>query len=148
MSERANCIGRIGTPCSRSRSSDEPRQRRWRGSALRVAGVLLMLLLTWPTASIGQAVAEPESTLVPTAMLRRATAVIDSLDLVIAYKDAEIAMCDSNAAINDRFWRRASAFDKESCERQLDAARTSTWDRLNDILITAGAVYVGAAAVR
>jgi hypothetical protein len=116
---------------------------------LRAAGVLLTLLLIWPTGSTGQvAVAEPESTLVPTAMLRRATAVIDSLDLVIAYKDAEIAMCDSNAAINDRFWRRAAAYDKESCDRQLAAARTSTWDRLKDILITAGAVYVGAAAVR
>lgn len=81
-------------------------------------------------------------------MLVRATAVIDSLDLIIAYRNAALAECDSNLATNERFWRGRLASDAASYERVLAASKSSSWDRIKDILVTAGAVYVGAMAVK
>lgn len=84
----------------------------------------------------------------PESMLLRATAVIDSLDLVIAYRDAALAESDSNLTTNERFWRGRLASDAASYERVLAASKSSSWDRIKDILLTAGAVYMGAIATR
>ena len=86
--------------------------------------------------------------LVPESMLVRATAVIDSLDLIIAYRDAALAEMDSNLTTNERFWRGRLASDAASYERVLAASKSSSWDRIKDILLTAGAVYMGAIATR
>jgi len=107
---------------------------------------LAMLLLIWPAGSSAEA--PPDSVLVPESMLVRATAVIDSLDLIIAYRDAALAEMDSNLTTNERFWRGRLASDAASYERVLAASKSSSWDRIKDILLTAGAVYMGAIATR
>lgn len=81
-------------------------------------------------------------------MLRRAAAVIDSLDLVVAFRGSALAECDSNRAIENRIWGARLESERASYERVLAASKPDTWGKLKDILITAGAVYVGAMAVK
>lgn len=136
-------------PCTARRPLVACRRKPKPAKRWLAALTLVTLLLIWPA---GSSAKDPEaaadSVLVPESLLLRATAVIDSLDLVIAYRDAALAELDSNLATNERFWRGRLASDAASYERVLAASKSSSWDRIKDILVTAGAVYVGAMAVK
>lgn len=88
-----------------------------------------MLLLIWqPGLVSSQTTASIDSTLVPTSMLRQATARIDAADLRIMLLENRAVERDSVYAGQERFWQAALASANERADLWRDDA-TSWWHK-------------------
>lgn len=85
-----------------------------------IAAIVAMSLLIFATDSTGEPAA-PDSVTVPTEMLRRSVAVIDSLDLEIELRNIRLAHADSVQAIHEEYWQREIRIYQESYERVIKA---------------------------